>query len=84
MKNSRVFYLKKFQFLEVKFSIYLNRRVFVFLMLPKQLEKETLWLYRIEDYVVKKGIWCMARETQNYLCVKIYIVTFESRNVQRR
>ena len=29
MKNIRVFYLKKFSFLEVKFSIYLNRRVFV-------------------------------------------------------
>ena len=29
MKNIRVFYLNIFQFLEVKFSIYLNRRVFV-------------------------------------------------------
>ena len=29
MKNIRVFYLKNFNFLEVKFSIYLNRRVFV-------------------------------------------------------
>ena len=29
MKNIRVFYLKKFSFLEVKLSIYLNRRVFV-------------------------------------------------------
>ena len=29
MKNIRVFYLKIFQFLELKFSIYLNRRVFV-------------------------------------------------------
>ena len=29
MKNIRVFYLKIFQFLEVKVSIYLNRRVFV-------------------------------------------------------
>ena len=28
MKNIRVFHLKFFQFLEVKFSIYLNRRVF--------------------------------------------------------
>ena len=31
MKNIRVFYLKNFSFLEVKFSIYLNRRVFVML-----------------------------------------------------
>ena len=29
MKKIRLFYLKIFQFLEVKFSIYLNRRVFV-------------------------------------------------------
>ena len=29
MKNIRVFYLKKFSFLEVKFSMYLNRCVFV-------------------------------------------------------
>ena len=29
MKNNRFFYLKIFQFLEVKLSIYLNRRVFV-------------------------------------------------------
>ena len=29
MKNIRVFLSKNFQFLEVKFSIYLNRRVFV-------------------------------------------------------
>ena len=33
MKNIRVFYLKIIQFLEVKFSIYLNRRVFVMLLL---------------------------------------------------
>ena len=29
MKNIRIFYLKNFHFLVVKFSIYLNRRVFV-------------------------------------------------------
>ena len=29
MKNIRVFHLKFFQILELKFSIYLNRRVFV-------------------------------------------------------
>ena len=29
MKNIKVFLSEKFQFLEVKFSIYLNRRVFV-------------------------------------------------------
>ena len=31
MKNIRMFYLKIFPFLVVKFSIYLNRRVFVML-----------------------------------------------------
>ena len=29
MKNTSVFYLKIFSFLEMKFAIYLNRRVFV-------------------------------------------------------
>ena len=29
MKNIRIFYLKLFTFLVVKFSVYLNRRVFV-------------------------------------------------------
>ena len=29
MKNIRVFLSENFQFLEVKFSVYLNRRVFV-------------------------------------------------------
>ena len=29
MKNIRIFYLKIFKFLVVKFSIYLNRRVFI-------------------------------------------------------
>ena len=29
MKNTRIFYLEIFPFLLVKFSIYLNRRVFV-------------------------------------------------------
>ena len=29
MKNNRIFYLEIFSFLVVKFSIYLNRRVFV-------------------------------------------------------
>ena len=29
MKNVRIFYLKMFLFLVIKFSIYLNRRVFV-------------------------------------------------------
>ena len=33
MKNIRVFYLKIFNFLVVKVSIYLNRRVFVMAML---------------------------------------------------
>ena len=32
MKNVSFFYLKMFSFLEVKFSIYLNRRVFVLLL----------------------------------------------------
>ena len=32
MKNIRVFLSENFQFLEVKFSIYLNKRVYVMVM----------------------------------------------------
>ena len=42
MKNIRVFYLKKFSFLEVKFSIYLNRRVFVMIKFVSFMESEIL------------------------------------------
>ena len=48
MKNIRVFYLKFFSFLELKFSIYLNRRVFVMIIwsiscvIP---EKDTFTIY---------------------------------------
>ena len=38
MKNIRVFFLsEKFQFLEVNFFIYLNRRVFVMCCVPAHL-----------------------------------------------
>ena len=37
MKNIRVFLSEKIQFLEVKFSIYLNRRVFVMIRSERKL-----------------------------------------------
>ena len=43
MKNIRVFYLKIFSFLEVKFSIYLNRRVFVMVLYR-------VYLFVLTDY----------------------------------
>ena len=42
MKNIRVFYLKIFSFLEVKFSVYLNRHVFV--IMNGILMKCLMWL----------------------------------------
>ena len=45
-KISEFFYLKIFQFLEVKFSIYLNRRVFVMLYAIRQhkmINGQTSW-----------------------------------------
>ena len=39
MKNIRVFLSENFQFLEVKFSLYLNRRVFI--MTVAQLQYST-------------------------------------------
>ena len=45
MKNIRVFLPENFQFLEVKFSIYLNRRVFV--MLTSSLQMEHIEIYEL-------------------------------------
>ena len=42
MKNIRDFYLKIFQFLEVKFSIYLNKRGFVICYVMTALNKYVL------------------------------------------
>ena len=43
MKNIRIFYLKIFIFLVVKFSVYLNRHVFVMGMLIGN-NKKIIWL----------------------------------------
>ena len=48
MKNIRVFVPENFQFLQVKFSIYLNRLVFV--MVPLELVHCDLTLYFMEEY----------------------------------
>ena len=49
MRNIRVFVSESFQFLEVKFSIYLNRRVFVMnpdnILIDMEREKNALMLY---------------------------------------
>ena len=45
MKNIRVFYLNIFQFLEVKFSIYLNRQVFV------MLSKDTVIMDNVKHFL---------------------------------
>ena len=45
MKNIRVFLSENFQFLEVKFSIYLNRRVFV-----------VYWTLVIKGLTIAKGL----------------------------
>ena len=47
MKNIRVFYLKIFSFLEVKFSIYLNRRFFrnILQTFPAFKGTDYVWLF---------------------------------------
>ena len=50
MKNIRVFYLKNFGFLEVKFSIYLNRRVFA--MMTQTGSKFSTSTVRIEGFQI--------------------------------
>ena len=55
MKNIRIFYMKIFQFLVVKFSIYLNRRVFVMSCWPHEmlLEAPLTWSCVCAVYVSK-------------------------------
>ena len=60
MKNFRVFLSENFQFLEVKFSIYLNRRVFVMYVPFIAYNENLLFL----------------REKQVILCLKLAISYF--------
>ena len=55
MKNIRVFYLKNCQFLEVKFSIYLNSRVFVMNLEGRIFV--TIFLFIIRRFVSKVFIF---------------------------
>ena len=50
MKNIRVFLAENFQFLEVKFSLYLNRRVFVMrAAFFEKRDKTQLWCKNSEN-----------------------------------
>ena len=53
MKNIRVFLSGIFQFLEVKFSIYLNRHVFVMQMRSKEVLKPGYNFLMIKDVCEK-------------------------------
>ena len=57
MKNIRVFYLKKKNhFLEVKFSIYLNMRVFVMLF-PRYMYKGNEWISVSHSCLISEMTW---------------------------
>ena len=64
MKNIRVFLSEYFQFLEVKFSIHLNRRVFV--MNIKKSKKNTEILRKYNN----NGIQSSEMRTEQYTNVK--------------
>ena len=51
MKNIRVFLSENFQFLDVKFSIYLNRRVFVMAILQARTNNLCLFKYGLNDFI---------------------------------
>ena len=53
MKNIRVFYLKIFRFLEVKFSIYLNRRVFVMMLRGHTHAQINVYMYLQLEYLIQ-------------------------------
>ena len=59
MKNIRIFYLKIFIFLVVKFSIYLNRHVFVMIII-KRLQCRLLQ-------------FCLALRVENRIKIKLLV-----------
>ena len=56
MKKNISFLSKRFQFLEVKFSIYLNRRVFVMDLIAKSLEQIVKVVELYYDFTILKYI----------------------------
>ena len=68
MKNIRVFLPENFQFLEVKFSIYLNRHVFV--MLRTRSDK---WCIVRSKATVNRML--SERNIRFSKCISIYILT---------
>ena len=63
MKNSRDFYLKSFSFLEVKFSIYLNRHVFV---MVSRRQTDDIFFY----FYVENMLWHYMRISKETICMK--------------
>ena len=58
MKNIRIFYLKIFIFLVLKFSVYLNRRVFLMRTDPDETaryELSHLFLYCLQRYMFRSA-----------------------------
>ena len=49
MKNIRIFLSENFHFLELKFSIYLNRRVFVMFVITEPILEFSKMYMRISD-----------------------------------
>ena len=56
MKNIRVFLSENFQFLEVQFSMYLNRHVFIM----QRLFKNTFCKQLRPTFISERGIWSMS------------------------
>ena len=58
MKNIRMFVSENFQFLETKFSIYLNRRLFVTLWFTEEVEnlKQTEHIFEMSCIRIKDQV----------------------------
>ena len=61
MKNIRIFYLKIFIFMVVKFSVYLNRHVFVMDIVQSSAQlSQLLFTYRLDScYIDKQRVPCL-------------------------
>ena len=67
MKNITVFYLKFFSFLDVKFSIYLNRRVFVMDSNADNQINVSRPCFSNHSYIIIGILW-------SYFCTRVYLV----------
>ena len=73
MKNIRFFYLKIFIFLVVKFSVYLNRHVFV-MMAFTVLEMHSIWYVQIMGVLAIKPFQILTGMQKVCMLISVFLL----------